>query len=134
MLISFYFFIIPFLIVCFFFGYKFFIYRKDLNSINEEMGEKINNIEEAYIITYDYFYDLKENIIKNLKIFFHWLLHFFVIFLGFISDLTDILYAKSRDFFLKTAAKEKETVNKFWHTLIEYKKESEEEKTEKQNQ
>jgi hypothetical protein len=95
-----------------------------------DANEFPNNFEIAKENIFMFLDDTKDTSKKNFKIFFHFLLHFFVLFLKFISDVTDILYAKSRDFFLKTATKEKDAVAKFWPHLKEYKKESEAEKEE----
>jgi len=134
MLVSFYFFIIPIIIIICFFTAKFIFYKAELKTVGEDFTEskedKIDNISEATDIVFSYLHNFKLKLRANLYILSHLLLHFFVILLGYISDFTDYLYSISRDFFLKTATKEKHTVSKFWHTLIEYKKEKEEEKGE----
>lgn len=94
---------------------------------NSSQGEEheLDNFALAKDKIFDYLDFSKERSIIIMNKFFHWLLHFFVIALKYLSILTDSLYAKSRDFFLYTATKEKEVVSTFWHTLKEYKKEKE---------
>lgn len=132
MLSSFYLFIIPFLVVCFYVIYKFIINKAKIEKMekNAFMQEKLeeNNLEQAKEIVLSFVENLKEFTSNFLNLFFHWILHFIVIFLKFISTLTDTFYISSRDFFLKTATKEKNAVSLFWHHLKEYKKEKEEEK------
>jgi len=132
MLYNFYLFITPLTIVCAYIAIKFFIHREAIanmeNNAFSKDGEITNNLEEAKENIFVFFDRLKNSSFRSVIIFFHWLLHFFVLFLGFISDLTDALYAVSRDFFLKSAAKEKGAVSTFWHHLKEYKKEKEDEK------
>lgn len=126
MLVSFYFFIIPISFIIALFAWKFFKHRNDIKDVvGVEKVETVENVEEAKEIVFDFLLNAKEGLVRFLKVSFHFLLHFFVIFLKLISDLTDILYAKSRDFFLQTATREKDVVSRFWHTLKEYKKEKE---------
>jgi hypothetical protein len=108
---------------------KFFLYRKEISKLSTgeelESSENFDNLEEAREKIVGFLYRLKENVLKSFVIFFHWLLHFSVLFLRIISKMTDFLYSVSRDFFLKTATKEKGAVSVFWHHLKEYKKEKE---------
>jgi type II secretory ATPase GspE/PulE/Tfp pilus assembly ATPase PilB-like protein len=91
--------------------------------------EKVeNNLEVARIKMVEFLEYSKEKVLQEVKINLHRLLHLFVIFFKFISDLSDAMYVFSRDFFLKTATKEKNSVSTFWHHLKEYKKEKEQEK------
>jgi hypothetical protein len=92
-----------------------------------EEGAIPNHIEDAREKIFVFFDSFSNSFFKSLIIFLHWLLHFFVLFLKFISNLTDVLYASARDFFLETATREKGVVSTFWHHLKEYKKEKEEE-------
>ncbi len=132
MLYNFYLFITPLVIVCAYISVKYFIHREALANLENNAfmkeGELSNNLEEAKERIFVFFDGLKNSSFRSVIIFFHWVLHFFVIFLGFMSDLSDSLYASARDFFLKTAAKEKGAVSTFWHHLKEYKKEKEDEK------
>jgi hypothetical protein len=133
MLTSLTFFILPLIAITAFFSVKFFMYRGRLETaIGESIEGSVDNLEEAKEMVFLFIDDVKVWLARNTRLFFHWVLHFFVIFMGLISDLTDFLYAKSRDFFLHTASREKDAVSTFWHTLKEYKKEKEEEKTEGQ--
>lgn len=135
MLTSFYLFITPLLVVFFYLSYKFFVNRKEIQKIEENaflnLKEKVNNLEEAKEKVFIFTDKVKAFVSKTLVVFFHWVLHFFVIFLGFISDLADFLYSEARNFFLKSATKEKSAVATFWNHLKEYKKEKEEEKKDK---
>ena len=117
MLNSFYFFIIPLLISVFYIGGKYVLKKESKDQ---------DNLEEAKNLVFDYLDNLKFNFLKYLNNFLHWLLHFFVIFLKWVSLFTHFLYEKARDFFLATASREKELVATFWHTLKEYKKEKDE--------
>lgn len=87
-----------------------------------EVG-RTNNLEETKNLLFAFFDDVKVIVERQSKFLLHWALHFFVIVLGFISDLFDYLYSKARDLLLQTATKEREVVAKFWHHLKEYKKE-----------
>jgi len=63
-----------------------------------------------------------------LKFSLQYLLHFWVKFLSFTSDLFDKVYTISRNKFVYTAVLNKSTVPHFWNTLKKYKKEIDEEK------
>lgn len=136
MLNSFYLFLIPFLAIIFFLLFKYFINRKKVENIlnnaflNEDLSE--NKLELTREKVLQFIDSIKSFYSKTLSVTLHWVLHYVVLFLKFISDATDIWYAKVRDFFLKTATKEKEAVSTFWDHLKEYKKEKEnEDKTNK---
>ena len=135
MLESFYLFFIPFFAVCAYVTGKFFLHREELANMENNAfinhSEIENNFEIAKENIFVFFDNIRGSSLRSVILFFHWVLHFFVLFLKFISDLTDVLYARSRDFFLQTAAKEKDAVSTFWHHLKEYKKEKEEEIEEK---
>ena len=111
---------------------KYFLHKKDILEINNNIESGNNNIklnkslEDTKDLVFAFFDDIRNIVEKNLKIFLHWILHMFVIVLGFISDLTDFIYFKARDFFLKTATKERDVVTTFWHHLKQYKREKEE--------
>lgn len=132
MLASLYLFLAPLLAVSFYIAFKFVWHREEIlkleNNAFINAQELPNNLEAAKEEVFIFFDKFRSNFFKSLIIFFHWLFHFFVLFLKFISHLTDIMYAKARDLFLKTATKDRGVVSTFWHHLKEYKKESEEEK------
>ena len=134
MLTSFYLFLTPLLVAVFFLSYKFFLNRKAIRNIETnaflKLEDKTNNLEEAKEKVFQFVDKTKAVLSRTLVVFFHWLLHFFVLFLGFISDVTDYLYTEARNFFLKSATKEKSAVATFWKHLKEYKKEKEEENKE----
>lgn len=131
MLNSLYLFIFTIVVFILFIVIKYVLHFKELQKVdhieNADQDLFYENVELAKEKVFNLFDSLNTYARKFLNIFFHFLLHFFVIFLKFISDFTNVLYARSRNFFLKTAAKEKETVTTFWHHLKEYKKEKEEE-------
>ncbi len=64
------------------------------------------------------------------KLFFQYLLHVWVRFLFYIDKLTTALYARSRNFFVKNAVKNKSSVSHFWEHLKVYKQEIDKEKDE----
>lgn len=135
MLSSFYLFVTPLLVACFYVLAKFFLHRKEIQDLeNNAFSEdgSVDNLEVAKEKVFLFLENLRSAFEKTLLVFFHWLLHFFVLFLKFISDFTDVLYARSRDFFLKSVTKEKKAVTTFWHHLKEYKKEKEEEEENKE--
>ncbi len=134
MLNSFYLFLIPFLVAAFYLSIRYFINRKKIEKIVTSAfldADVNNNIDEAKEKVFAFYDSTKGNFTKSMLAIFHWLLHFIVLFLKFISDATDVLYSTVRDFFLKTAVKEKDTVSTFWKHLKEYKKEKEEEEENK---
>ncbi len=134
---------LPLIIIVFFVSYKLLKDKFNIKNIDLDLTDEIEDGVEIFLETkkdmqsslehakeilfksFFYFYD-------EIRIFFkktlNIILHFFVIAMGMLSDFTDMLYAKSRNFFLRTASKEKETVSRFWHTLKEYRKEIDEEK------
>lgn len=131
MLNSFYLFITPLIIIFIYIFVKLILHFSEIKKV-EKVTEEVelefaNNLEVAKEKVFTFFDKFQENAIRFLVFFSHAVLHFFVIFLKFVSDITDVLYARSRDFFLQTAAKEKKTVSTFWHHLKEYKKEKESE-------
>lgn len=94
--------------------------------INDAEVKVKNGFVEVREIFWKYFDIAFEFVKKSLIKFWHFVLHFIVLFLGWLSDLFDRLYAKSRNTFLYTATKEKGSVTTFWKHLKEYKKEVEE--------
>ncbi len=134
MLTSFYLFITPFLIVVFYLSYKFFVNRKEIKKLETnaffDVKGKTDNLAEAKEKVFEFVDKTKEFLSHTLVVFFHWLLHYFVLFLKFVSNVTDFLYTEARNFFLKSATKEKSAVATFWKHLKEYKKEKEEENKE----
>jgi hypothetical protein len=128
MLESFYLFIIPLLIVGFYLCFKFIWHHRDIKEMETNAfldDEAQDNLALAKDRVFDFVDDLRDSLGAYLLVFLHWVLHFFVLFLKFVSDLTDIFYAKARDFFLQTVTKEKKAVSTFWPHLKEYKKEKE---------
>jgi hypothetical protein len=129
-----------FLLLCIFVagclvGFRYYQNRKNIEVLEgveksggsvEEVGAQENKLEETKDFVFAFFDDVRVIAERQTKFFFHWFLHFFVIILGFISDIFDWLYSIARDSFLKTATKEKQVVVKFWHHLKEYKREREE--------
>jgi hypothetical protein len=132
--------ILFFVSVVFVIGYicaKYLLNKKQIDQMQNDINTNTdfvlaanlpNSLEESKNLTFAFVDDVRIIISRNATLFLHWVLHFFVIILGFISDITDVLYAKARDFFLRTATKEQEVVTKFWHHLKEYKREKEEER------
>ncbi len=115
----------------FYVGVKYLITSPSFSLLRRTTVTQIDeqdNFQEAKNLVFDFLDGLKIIFLKHLNNFLHWLLHFFVIFLKWLSVFTDYMYEKSRDFFLATASKEKEIVATFWHTLKEYKKEKDVEK------
>jgi hypothetical protein len=111
---------------------RFWTNRENILRLQDvlESGDAVEKEDQTLVAKNIFFLsleDIKVFLERNLKIFFHWILHMFVILLGLISDVTDRIYFRARDFFLQTATKEKEVVTAFWHHLKEYKKEKEEE-------
>lgn len=64
------------------------------------------------------------------KLFFQYVLHVWVRFLFYIDKLINMMYARSRNFFVKNAVKNKSSVSHFWEHLKTYKKEIDKEKEE----
>ncbi len=135
MFTSIYLFLICLLIVIGWVGFRYWKNKKDIDHLtcnNENDGTEQpllnDNLSDAKDLVFAFFDDIKVIIEKQLNFIFHWFLHFFVILLGFISDVFDKIYSLARDSFLRTATKEKQVVTKFWHHLKEYKREKEEQK------
>jgi ACT domain-containing protein len=84
-----------------------------------------NGFAEVRTIFWKYFDMIFDFIKRNVVKAWHFILHFIVLFLGWLSDIFDKLYTKSRNTFLYTATKEKGSVTTFWKHLKEYKKEVE---------
>ncbi len=135
MLNSFYLFITPLTIVCVYIFVKYVAnyghiqskYKLSDVEKEEEQAEFLDKIDAAKSYLFLVVDNFKSSVIGLFKILTHWFLHLLVILLKYISDFTDFLYEKSRDFFLSTAAKEKRVVSTFWHHLKKYKKEKDEE-------
>ncbi len=114
-------------------AFRFYQNKKEVQVLEDlvKIGsaiEKENKLDDVKNLVFAFFDDIKIIVERQGKFLFHCTLHFFVIVLGFISDVFDFLYSKSRDLFLRTATKENEVVTKFWHHLKEYKREQSEEK------
>lgn len=62
------------------------------------------------------------------KLFFQYMLHVWVRFLYYVDRITTSLYARSRNFFVKNAVKNKSSVPHFWEHLKVYKQEIDKEK------
>jgi hypothetical protein len=101
-----------------------------IESGKEDLQYAQNSIEHAKEILFQTFYKIYEIIIFYSKRIIALILHFVVIVLKKFRDYTDILYSKSRNFFLYTATKEKDSVSLFWKHLKEYKKEADKEEKE----
>lgn len=67
---------------------------------------------------------------KAYKFATQYALHMIVRALHFINIITDKVYARSRDTFVKSATKNKHTVTHFWSHLKVYKREIDKEKAE----
>lgn len=67
---------------------------------------------------------------KSYKFTTQYALHIIVRLLYFINIVTDKIYARSRDTFVKSATKNKYTVTHFWSHLKVYKREIDKEKAE----
>jgi hypothetical protein len=74
-------------------------------------------------------YFLKRSIYFR-KFCMQYVLHFMVRFMYYIDMFTTYLYAKSRNWFVQNAVKNKGTVSHFWEHLKVYKQEMDKEKTE----
>lgn len=116
-------------------GFRYWKNKKDIEHLisgneNGDIERPLlnDNLSETKNLVFAFFDDIKVILEKQLNFIFHWFLHFFVIILGFISDIFDYIYSRARDLFLRTATKEKDVVTKFWHHLKEYKREKEEQK------
>lgn len=132
MLNSLYLFLTPLVVATLYILFKFVWNRQEILKMEQNAFVDVlglpNNLDLAKEEVFVFLDNLRENFFKSLVIFFHWLFHFFVLFMKFISHLTDIMYARSRDLFLHTATKDRGVVSTFWHHLKEYKKESEEDR------
>jgi hypothetical protein len=127
---SIYLFLFSLLAVVMWVSFNYWKNRKDIEHLvlgngNGEIEQPLlnDNLADTKSLIFAFFDDIKVIIEKQLNFLFHWFLHFFVIILGFISDIFDYIYSLARDLFLRTATKEKEVVTKFWHHLKEYKRE-----------
>jgi ACT domain-containing protein len=95
----------------------------NFHKIEDSAKNGFTEVREMFWKYFDIVFDfIKKSLIK----LWHFVLHFIVLSLGWLSDLFDRLYAKSRNTFLYTATKEKGSVTTFWKHLKEYKKEVEE--------
>lgn len=101
-----------------------------IESGKEDLKSAGNSIEHAKEILFEWFYKVYTITIFYSKRLTALLLHFLVIVLKYFRDFIDELYAKSRNFFLYTATKEKDSVSLFWRHLKEYKKEADKEEKE----
>jgi hypothetical protein len=133
MLTSIYFLLFSFLIILCILSFRYYVNKENIavwEGVVNTGGEieRPNKLEDTKDLVFAFFDDMKMIIEKQLLFLRHWVLHFFVIILGFISDIFDYLYTRARDLFLKTATKEREVVAKFWPHLKEYKREKEEER------
>ncbi len=93
--------------------------------------------EVAYIdgheIVKRYIYALMRIVRKEIeakkKLALQYILHIWVRMLSHIDKITTKLYARSRDFFVKSAVKNKSSIPHFWEHLKTYKQEIDKEKT-----
>ncbi len=119
--------------------------EEDIKDVKDFVSGKIKNAEKVGSEILHKSEEISKNGLVNTKLFllsffetsfiflkkyfikmWHFILHFIVLFLGYLSDSFDKLYAKARNTFLYTATKEKGSVTTFWKHLKEYKKEVEE--------
>jgi hypothetical protein len=131
MIYSLYFLLFTFLGITSILAFRYYVNREKIAVlegvlVSRGIIEKEDRLQDTKNFVFAFFDDMKIIVERQSNFIFHWILHFFVIVLGFISDIADYLYSFSRDLFLKTATKEKEIVAKFWPHLKEYKREKEE--------
>ena len=62
------------------------------------------------------------------KFIIQYILHIFVILMSYLDKITSYFYAKSRNWFVKSAVRNRGTVPHFWNHLKVYKKEMDKEK------
>lgn len=62
------------------------------------------------------------------KFFMQYMFHILVRIMSYVDTFTSILYAKSRNWFVENAVRNRGTVPHFWHHLKVYKKEMDQEK------
>lgn len=62
------------------------------------------------------------------KFFMQYMFHILVRMMSYIDTATSFLYAKSRNWFVENAVRNRGTVPHFWHHLKVYKKEMDQEK------
>lgn len=72
-------------------------------------------------------YTLKRSVYFR-KFFMQYMFHIMVRVMSYIDTWTSILYAKSRNWFVENAVRNRGTVPHFWHHLKVYKKEMDQEK------
>ncbi len=72
-------------------------------------------------------YTLKRSVYFR-KFFMQYMFHILVRVMSYIDTWTSWLYAKSRNWFVENAVRNRGTVPHFWHHLKVYKKEMDEEK------
>ncbi len=65
------------------------------------------------------------------KFLIQYLFHVFVIFMSYLDKVTFYFYAKSRNWFVRNAVRNRGTVPHFWNHLKVYKQEMDKEKEEK---
>ena len=71
------------------------------------------------------------NSIYFRKFIVQYILHLFVIFMSYLDKVTFYFYAKSRNWFVRNAVRNRGTVPHFWNHLKVYKQEMDKEKEEK---
>lgn len=73
---------------------------------------------------------LLRNSIYFRKFVMQYILHIFVIFMSYLDKITFYFYAKSRNWFVRNAVRNRGTVPHFWNHLKVYKQEMDKEKEE----
>ena len=92
--------------------------RGEIEIVNDNKNIKLF---QQYLL---YFYKfVLRKIVRNYKFVNQYALHLIVRFLFIINILTDKIYAKSRNIFVKSATRNRSTVTHFWDHLKVYKRE-----------
>ena len=99
-----------------------------LGYVSLEMYENgPEQVRHAFIILMRIF--LKRTVVWR-KLLFQYVLHLWVRILFYVDKIFGALYARSRNFFVKNAVKNKSSVPHFWEHLKVYKQEIDKEKEE----
>ena len=96
----------------------------NVETINDDRNLK--QFTQYLLVLYKF---IIKKINKTYKFTIQYLLHLIVRSLYIVNIITDKVYAKSRDIFVKSATKNKYTVTHFWSHLKVYKREIDKEKS-----
>lgn len=110
----------------------FLVLREERLLKNETI--KRDDIRDGHEIVKRYIYACmrigRRELESKKKLALQYMLHIWVRILSRIDKITTKLYARSRDFFVKSAVKNKSSIPHFWEHLKTYKQEIDKEKTE----